>query len=354
MKSRLCLLLFAILSLPVQAAAAVTLGELNGRVVDDHLIPRYQQLAAASTALAERSDALCAAPDAAGLAATRAAYHTAMDAWQGIAHVRFGPVALLLRHHRFQLWPDKRNTGGRQLAQLLAAADPAALDPEQVAQGSVALQGFSVLERLLFAQGPRPEPVVGYRCAVVRAVAHNLAAMSAALVSDWTVGPGAYRQQLRQPNEDNGLESELGVSSRLLNNLDAQLQSIIEQKLGRPLAAGRLRPRRAEAWRSGRSLRNIAINLAALRELYLSGFAPLLVARADGPALDQRLRDAFAAAVTAAVALDRPLAELAADPAGRAGLDALAARVITLKGLAGGDLPRALDIPLGFNSLDGD
>lgn len=347
---RLTLLLLSGLLLALPVRAAPTLAELNQRVVDDHLIPRYQQLATASAALADSAKALCTRPDEEHIAAARQAYQGAMDAWQGISHLRFGPVELLLRYHRFQLWPDKRNTGGRQLGQMLAGADPTVLEAERFAQASVAVQGFSALERLWFGS----EPVDGYRCALSRAIADNLATMSGEIVGEWTGGQAPYRQQMLQPGgSDAAFESHLAVSSQLLNNLDTQLQAILEQKLGRPLDAGRLRPKRGESWRSGRSLRNIALNLAALRELYLTGFAPLL---ADDPAkksLDRRVRAAFAAAETAA-AIERPLAELAGDPAGRAALDGLQSRMRVLKGLVGGELPQALDIPLGFNSLDGD
>jgi len=350
-------LLLGGLLLSVPAQAALSLAQANQRMVDDHLLPAYQRLAETTRALALQADALCAAPDAAQLADTRQAYQQAMDAWMGIQHLRFGPVELLLRYHRYQLWPDKRNTGAKQLAQLLTAEDAELLQAERFEQSSVAVQGFSALERLLFGARLSAADFAGYRCAFSRAVAHNLATMSAEIVAEWNSGDVPYRALMLQVGRGNdSFESDREVTSRLLNNLDTQLQVIVEQKLLRPLDGdvAHARPRRAESWRSQRSLRNIALNLAALQELYLTGFSPLLLERPAGVALDARLRSAFTEALAAARAIDRPLLEIGRDPAQRPALDRLLAKCRDLKALTGGALPQALDIPLGFNSLDGD
>lgn len=342
-------------SLPLHADGS--LRDANQAVVDQHIVPRYRQLAAATEELVGQADALCRAPDAAQLARLRDSYGKASDAWQGIQHLRFGPVELLLRYHRYQLWPDKRNTGAKQLGQLLAAQDPALLTPERFARSSVAVQGFSALERLLFDNDAQPVAFTGYRCQLTRAVARNLADMSAEIVADWTAGDSPYRSVLLRAGPGNAyFESDREVSSRLLNNLDTQLQVIIEQKLLRPLGndIGEARVRRAEAWRSRRSLHNVAVNLQALQQLYRTGYAPLLRASADGVRLDRQLRDAFATALVAAKGVDAPLVEIAKDPTRRPALQGLLTRCRQLKQLVSGPLPQALDVPLGFNSLDGD
>ena len=339
-------------------AGAADFTALNLRAADRHIIPAYQRLAAETEALASTADRFCTAPDAAGLSTLRAAYGAALDGWQGIEHIRFGPVQLLLREHRYALWPDKRGSVGKHLDRLLASRDPQALKPEAFATGSVAVQGFSALERLLFGTESTAKAFAGdadasYRCAVVQTIAHNLADMSRELASEWTQGPEAHRGYFATAAQGNAYyESDREVAGRLLNALHTELQHVSEHKLGRPLGdnIGQGRGRRAESWRSGRSLANIRRNLSALQALYEVAFAPAL----DGNYPHAALEAGFARALAALDAIPAPLDKAVGEPAGRAAVTQLQSAVNDLQTLVAGPLAEALDLTLGFNSLDGD
>src|SRR5690606_18687509 len=107
-----------------------------------------------------------------------------------------------------------------------------------------------------------------------------------------------------------------------------QLQFINEYKLTRPLGddAESIRPRRAESWRSGRSLRNVRINLESLREEWRAGFAPVIadVALRDG------VEAAFDQALGHVAGFERPLVDLIGEPDARQRLAALVASVNVL------------------------
>jgi len=328
------------------------------RIADEHIIPAYEVLAQATAGLNEQATAFCTRPDAAALRSLREHFHDAMDAWQSIQHIRFGPVEFLMRNYRYELWPDKRGTVGKHLRRLLAAQDPAALDPERFAAGSVAVQGFSALERLLF--GPDVSPgafATGegarYRCAVVQAITGNLAHMSTGLLHDWTQGEESHRNYFATAARGNAYyEDDRDLSARLLNSLYTQLQVAVDQKLDLPLGESpeQARPKRAESWRSERSLRNIRLNLLGTRALYRIAFA----ARLDDKALDRDVESAFEATLRALDAIPMPLARAVNDAAGRAALESLRAEANKLKALFANPVPQSLNLPLGFNSLDGD
>jgi len=211
------------------------------RIADEHIIPGYEVLAQATAGLNEQAAVFCTRPDAPALQSLREHFHDAMDAWQSIQDIRFGPVEFLMRNYRYELWPDKRGTVGKHLRRLLAARDPAALEPERFAVGSVAEQGFSALERLLFGPHVSPEEFATgengrYRCAVVRAITRNLAQMSSGLLHDWTRGEAPHRDYFATAARGNAYyEDDQELSARLLNSVHTQLQVVVDQKLDRPL-----------------------------------------------------------------------------------------------------------------------
>jgi predicted lipoprotein len=330
----------------------------NLRTADEHIIPGYQALARSTSDLDRRAATFCEAPTGGGLAALRESFHQAMDAWQSIQHIRFGPVELLLRSYRYQMWPDKRGTVAKHLRRLLASKNRSDLEAGRFAKGSVAVQGLSAAERLLFgsqvssadfgqdAQGRR-------RCAILRAIGHNLSLMSAEIVAEWTEGSEAHRAYLATASQGNAYyRDDREPGAKLLNNLNTELERIADQKLGRPLGESlrRARGKRAESWRSVRSVRNIRQNLHAARALYRVAFAPRLV---DND-LDRRAEAAFDRALLALDAIPIPLAQAVEEPTGRGRVEAARTEITALAALFSGPLPQALNLPLGFNSLDGD
>ncbi|MEE4379876.1 MAG: imelysin family protein [Candidatus Competibacteraceae bacterium] len=328
------------------------------RTADHYIIPAYQLLAESTGQLQDQAQAFCETPSDQTLQSLRAAFNDAMDDWQSIQHIRFGPVEFLLRGPRFQLWPDKRGSVGKHLARLLESADPAALEPRRFARGSVAVQGFSALERLLFSQQTSikqfdTSDAGRFRCAVLVTIAHNLAHMAGGIVSDWNNNVDAFRQVFASAATGNAYyENSREPLSNLLNNLHTQLQFIVEQKLDRPLGSSvaRANGRRAESWRSSRSLRNIQLNLQSLQSLYQVTF----VGGITDPELTSRIADSFDQASQRLTQIPTPLHEAVTKPEARQTVMDLRTQISQLQGLFAGPVPQALDLSLGFNSLDGD
>ncbi len=144
------------------------------------------------------------------------------------------------------------------------------------------------------------------------------------------------------------------TAARLFSQLTTQLEFIADQKLGRPMDknARKAKPRRAESWRSDRSLRNIIINLKSLEQYYLVAFSNML--QQTGKGLDAQIKKDFAAAIQQAQAFGQPLAGLVRDKEQHARLQQLEQSIRRLKGLLGSKAITVLQLPQMFNALDGD
>lgn len=134
----------------------------------------------------------------------------------------------------------------------------------------------------------------------------------------------------------------------LFKSLSTGLQFTSDIRIGRPLGTiDHPRPKRAEAWRSGRSLHHIEISLDALRAI------ALLLAETD-PMVMTRLEIAFDRAHALIVDLDDPTFANVADPQGRFRVEALKNAIDNILAIVRDELGPTLGVTAGFNALDGD
>ncbi|WP_299620394.1 imelysin family protein [Pelagibius sp.] len=343
---------------PASAAPSMEdFATLNDGAVDAHLVPRYAAFAAAGEGLDEALRRDCA-DGALNDPASREAYHGMTDGWMAVQHLRFGPSELFLRADRVQFWPDKRGRTGRHLGRLLSEADPAVLEPDRFAKGSVAVQGLPALERLLFALPMGSDPA--FACQVALRIGANLKDIAGGLLADWRDGPSAYAAVLRVPPGGNAHYLDAKEASlELVKALRSALLLVADFKLDRPLGKSQkaAKPKRAESWRSARSLRNVRINLAAAEALYAGGsggIAALVRGQPGGSEIDARMVAGFERAEEKLTALPESLMAALDQPDGWQRLDALRQEVRGLLDLVSGPMSQALDLPLGFNSFDGD
>ncbi len=361
----LTLALLAGFAAPLRAEPApADYRKLNAALIERHVVPRYRALAAATAVLSGNAKAFCKAPDAAGLASLKAVFLKGVDAWQGIQHVRFGPVDLFMRSMRMAFWPDPRDTAGRQLEQALQKRDKTAIDPKGFADHSVAVQGFPALERLLFDDGAEKallakDDAGAFRCAFAMAVAQNLKTVAADLVREWTEGDKAFSKVIADGNAD-PYRTPKEATLELFKCLHTAVELVADHKLKKPLGpvAKRARPKLAESWRSKHSLANVRTNLAAAEAMYLGegedGFSAFVVGVAGNKDLDDLLRRAFAQTRRTAESVKIPLAEAIIAKDERPKVERLQTEAAALKAILAKDLTAALGIPLGFNALDGD
>ncbi len=126
-----CIALALSLAVAPMTATADTIQD----IVDGHILPRFETLAAQTQVLSDVAALECD-PTSDTL---RSAYGDAFDAWVSASHLRFGPSEVDDRAFALAFWPDSRGATPRVLATLLAEQDPIAASVETYADVSIAV-----------------------------------------------------------------------------------------------------------------------------------------------------------------------------------------------------------------------
>jgi hypothetical protein len=335
---------------------AAQAGRIALAVTDQFVIPTYRALLQACEAQEKTWAAFAAKRDTGDFASLRTAYNSVADAWASAQLIKTGPITLFLRYDRFAYWPEARNATARALDQLLMSKNPKDLTADSLAHDSVAGQGLTALERLLY-DGDSPEKLLkasgkegDWRTQVGVGIARNLAAIARQVLADWTA-PNGVRAAIAANKGWNNLFADAPEAARLLlTDLVAGFKLMHDVKLLPVLGANAdsAKPKSAEAWRSGRTQRDLKLNLTSAQTLE-KAFA------ADAPAAHRAKFDAlFAAAAKAVDAVPPDLGEAAADPKRRPRVDAARVAIKAVQTELAKTLPGDVGVTLGFNSLDGD
>ena len=150
----------------------------------------------------------------------------------------------------------------------------------------------------------------------------------------------ATRAAIKKANR----EALLEAARQVFTALSTGLEFTGDTRLGRPLGSyDRPRPKRAEARRSGRSLRHVQLSLAALR--------PLAAELSGG---DAALDALFARAMDSAARLDDPVFAGVAEPQKRFHIEALQQQITDIRTHLSTVTGPQLGVAAGFNALDGD
>lgn len=326
------------------AAQAQEAGTRVDTVLDRHVLPRFSALAEATESLKTTAAGSCTA-DGPTSPVLEQAFNTAFTAWIAASHLRFGPAETGDRAHAMGFWPDTKGFTAKALNRLIGAESDIVTDPARFAGSSIAGRGFFALEYLLFDEAMRVNGPAAYRCALATAIATDLDQTADAILADWQAH---YAAQMRAPGEGTPFRDHQEALQALYQSLLTGLQFNADTRLGRPLGTfDRPRPRRAEAWRSGRSLANLMASTAALAEL-----SALLAEGHD--AVADKLADDFTRLEDMTTALDDPTFAGVADPLTRFRIEAIQTAINAIRETVTWQLGNALGVQEGFNALDGD
>ncbi|MGJ8586147.1 MAG: imelysin family protein [Marinosulfonomonas sp.] len=328
------------LSLP-SAAMADHSEDVVENVIQHHILPGFERLSEQADRLAEVAGRSCKA-DSAEL---RAQYQDTFDAWIAVSHLRFGPTEVDDRAFALAFWPDSRGATPKALNALIANEDPIAGSVEDYASVSIAARGFYALEFLLYDPVISTEGQDGYRCQLIQTVTADIAQNADEILDDWENGYAALLMDV----DGSGLyRSEEEAAQELFKALSAGLEFTSETRLGRPMGTyDRPRPKRAENWRSGRSLRNVYVSIESLK-----GLAVAL--SDDDPELTGELVEAFDESLEQAQKLDDPIFAGVATPKGRFRVELLKNSIEQVRHVVRDELGPSLGVASGFNAMDGD
>ena len=351
------ILLAAALALVVAAPAVADEAGVMKAAIDGYIVPGYAALRDEAAALAGEMDALCAAPSADSLAEARDGFADLVRAWARVDMVRFGPVVVENRLERVLFWPDRKSIALKQVQSALATGDETVLSVETLTGKSVALQGLTALEFVLFGTGSDDMLAAsdGFRCGFGGAVARNIAGIGEALHAEWTdvdgiathlIAPQADYADYRTPDEV--MSEFLGLFSHGLERMRVQeLTPILGDD---PQSA---KPKSALFWRSGLSVKMLAWETEGLADLFVtSGLADLL--GTDGRWVEGSLGFEFANFANTADGLNRPIAEELAEQQSWDRVSYLSILTGSLEQIFGFQIATSLGIDLGFSALDGD
>lgn len=345
-------------ALPVRKSHA----EIVADAIDTFILPRIAALKRETAGLKSAVEAVCAegADAAAARDAAVAAFAGTVRAWGALDFIRFGPATQKHRLERVLFWPDPRATAQRQLAVLLAARKPELLAPGALARQSVAVQGLTALEILLFDDkaplGSGDDEAARYRCAFAAAIAAGIDAVAGEIGDGWAA-EGGFRGKMLSPGAGNALYKDASESARDVVKAIATGLQISRDRFVLPELSGLARtpPRRVRLLfeRSGLTGAFLGASLAALAELFdatgLAAYIPpdkawmtgFLATGWKSLAADATRLDALRASEPGSEAHVRALRKMRFDLGG--------VRLIIVRELA----PNA-GLVLGFNELDGD
>lgn len=303
-------------------------------LADEHLTYMRQQAARLSTELGTLTrDGAAYCRDELTLDALQDQWRHSFAAWTAHQGQSGSPLDAAGLGFAFQLWPDKKDTTGRQLAQRLARPGPL--------KGAVITLG--AMEYLLYEDLTPPQ-----RCALLPEVSRRLEQSGEQLLAAWQ-DPRGYAEQLEQMATQGG---DTALLTQILGQL-AHRYDRIEKKLVLPLnTAAHPRPLFAEAWRSGQSLYFLRTSLDSLAQEYRDGGIRAYLQQKNHTTLIDELDGAFTDTLAHLPAGDSLAPWLEGDNYAallrfKLSLDQLGYRLRQR-------LPGELGLSLGFNATDGD
>lgn len=316
------------------------------------VVADYRQLARLAQKQRSQAESFCAAPSAAGLQKLQNRWRDTMSVWQRLQWVRFGPAIQTDLHDRLQFWPERDSAVLREVQAVLQR--PGTITQQGLEQASVALQGLSTQELLLFdSEFAQLERFRGSQCELLRASTRLTAKNAKRLSQAWQDKQWLDQWFHAAPHPDTRVAQ---VRNRqLLVALLAQVEMLRDDKLGAPmgLTIQEADGNRAESWRSRHSLVNLQQNLKALQHAVSPdrGYGLFLFLKdQQQEALAEELVIAVDNLHLALQQVQGPLRDAVADPEQRAALQVAYDSADTLAQLLRHQVAPALNISLADDS----
>ena len=326
-------------------------------VIEEIIVEGFERYSTEVTQLADLLPTYCEGAAGVTKGDVDARFHAAMDAWQSVSFVHLGSIGGGAELARFQFWPDPRAVGARQLQGALRTESPALLDPHELAAKSIALGDLQTLERLLFA--PYAElSAQPFACRYAASIARYQGEMASRVLDEhWRKDDGLWRA-MRDAGKNDAYPDPREPIGEILTAVADTLHLVKVAKVLKPLgprAEVRPRPRRAESWLSGRSLRNVRINVTSLKRV-IGGEAGLRIL-SDQEGWSARVDGANAAleeALAHTTSIGDSMFEATSVPLRRAQLRSIVKKMTEAQSFVTGPVAETLDITIRFNARDGD
>ena len=268
--------------------AKVDYNHINAVVVEDFIVKNYAQLARSSIAFNQAVLQACTSGHESNNLriidrSLQETFHDLRLAWAKIQLISFGPIGFLERRERLDYWPDKHRVGERQLRQILNKKESIRWTIESFRNKSVAVQGLSAFERILFPKGDfyslaqRNEN----RCQLAKLISTNVMEIATEVSLQWSEKPIEFKNDLLNPSPDlTFFANSQEVTSVLLSEMSTQLRFLTDIKIGKTLPSKGKNVgnyRQLESWRTGRSFLLMQTNIETVENYYRQGFSPEII-----------------------------------------------------------------------------
>lgn len=359
MRIILVLLLLTVLATSVVAQQPVPRPEqIAERAVRDYAIPYFGAFSHVALDHEALISSLCVRPMPGLLEYVRGHYRRLVGAYARISFLRFGPLAVGNRNERLLLWPDPRGIALRQVQAVLADEDEAASDWRSLQQKSVALQGLSALEFVLFGTGSdelATSAPQSFRCRYAHAVAGAIRNVAQEAAAEWRA-PGGFASRLTSPSTvDPDYRSTREVLEEFVGALSHGLEAVRDAQLlpflGKDDEAPRARS--APLWRSNATPVLIADAMVAIAT-FVDKTGTARVGGEPGAFIDNAVAFEARNVARARAAITDPLEKGLRDPSQLQAYRYLVVLTQSLQDLIGDQLSAVLGLSVGFSSLDGD
>lgn len=335
-KITLCIALIAFLF--ASLARANDINRVDS-VTTDVIKPLASQFETASDKLLEAAQQSCPSDT------LQQAYAEAVIAFSQLEILQIGQLLEANRLKRLFYWPDRKMAGLRQLDKFRTSLDNTSLTLIDLQSKSVALQGFPALGRIIHsAQQPDETD-----CHLMSVISANINSIAQTLHKDWHAASGIY-SQLNNPTKEARFRSHKESTAAVLKLVDTGLRNLRDRKLKVIIENVQRKgdlPRTAPFYYSGLTFIHLRHNLKSIASIMQDTKLTGITDKQDRMLeLFQRANLMLDEAESALANSDKSVAFLR--------LVALTSFIDRLQDILREDIMKAYNIPIGFNSADGD
>ncbi|WP_337268074.1 imelysin family protein [Oryzifoliimicrobium ureilyticus] len=326
------------------------------RAVDEVIRPGYRNAQQSAARLTTAMKDLCNDASQPSLDKAKSAFDDTIRYWSMVEIVQTGPVIEDNLFEHILFYPDRKGLGLKQVQALIAKGDPQDATVDAISKKSVALQGLTALEYVLYGDGSNAltQQKNGFRCQYGAAVAGNVLREAGEVVAAWEK-PDGVQASWKHPGPGNSefmdgqeaLTALLGILVHGAETLrDQRLEQFYKGKDSEP------RPHLAIYWRSKNTWKSMAGNLQGLRTLWQKTAMGDLMPP-DRKAVSANIDANFKALIDMVSKLN-PDIDVATSEAERPKLDAVLQRSRDLITQISDDYGKAIGLSAGFSFSDGD
>ncbi|QND40788.1 hypothetical protein HB771_26715 [Rhizobium leguminosarum bv. viciae] len=326
------------------------------RAVDEVIRPGYRNMQQSAARLTTAMKDLCADGTQQTLDKAKSTFDDTIRYWSIIEIVQTGPV---IRDNLFEhilFYPDRKGVGLKQVQALITKADPNDATVDAIAGKSVALQGLTALEYVLYGNGS--DDLVGqkgsFRCLYGQSGRRQYPTRSRRSRRRREKPDGVQASWKHPGPQSNDFMDNKEAVTALLGILVHGAENVRDQRLeqfykGKDTAP---RPRMAIYWRSKNTRKSMAANLEGLRTLWQkAGMAELLPP--DKQPIAAAIDEDFKSLLDSVPKLN-PDIDVATSDAEKAKLDTLLADSRDLITRISDEYGAAIGLSAGFSFSDGD